>query len=31
VKHTFVRLPDIGLRGNDHMMMLEKNNLDISA
>jgi hypothetical protein len=31
VKHVFVRLPDIGLRGNGHMMMLEKNNLEISA
>jgi pimeloyl-ACP methyl ester carboxylesterase len=25
VKSTFVRLPDVGIRGNGHMMMLEKN------
>src|SRR5262245_58222639 len=31
VKNTFVRLPDAGIRGNGHMMMLEKNNLEISA
>ena len=31
VKNDFVRLTDIGIRGNGHMMMLEKNNLDISA
>jgi pimeloyl-ACP methyl ester carboxylesterase len=31
VKHDFVRLPDVGIRGNGHMMMLEKNNLDIAA
>jgi pimeloyl-ACP methyl ester carboxylesterase len=31
VKHEFVRLPEIGIRGNGHMMMLEKNNLDIAA
>jgi pimeloyl-ACP methyl ester carboxylesterase len=31
VKHEFVRLPAIGIRGNGHMMMLEKNNLDIAA
>ena len=31
VKTTFVRLPDVGIRGNGHMMMLEKNNLEISA
>ncbi len=29
--NTFVRLDSIGLRGNGHMMMLEKNNLDIAA
>ncbi len=31
VKHSFVRLADVGLKGNGHMMMLEKNNLDIAA
>ena len=31
VANTFVRLPAIGIRGNGHMMMLEKNNLDIAA
>jgi pimeloyl-ACP methyl ester carboxylesterase len=31
VKNTFVRLPERGIRGNGHMMMLEKNNLEIAA
>ena len=31
VKNDFVRLADHGIRGNGHMMMLEKNNLEISA
>jgi pimeloyl-ACP methyl ester carboxylesterase len=31
VDHDFVRLADIGIHGNGHMMMLEENNLDISA
>jgi pimeloyl-ACP methyl ester carboxylesterase len=31
VKNTFVRLADHGIRGNGHMMMLEKNNLEIAA
>ena len=31
VPNTFVRLPQIGIRGNGHMMMLEKNNLEIAA
>ena len=31
VAHTFVRLADVGIRGNGHMMMLEKNNLEIAA
>lgn len=31
VEHDFVRLADIGIRGNGHMMMLEKNNLEIAA
>jgi hypothetical protein len=26
-----VRLPSVGIRGNGHMMMLEKNNLEIAA
>ncbi len=30
-KACVVRLPDIGIRGNGHMMMLEKNDLEISA
>ncbi len=31
VEHDFVRLPEVGIRGNAHMMMLEKNNLEIAA
>ena len=31
VEHTFTRLADVGIRGNGHMMMLEKNNLEIAA
>ncbi len=31
VKNDFVRLQDQGIRGNGHMMMLEKNNLEIAA
>ena len=27
---TFVSLPDMGIHGNSHMMMLDKNNLDIA-
>lgn len=30
VAHTFVRLADVGIRGNGHMMMLENNNLEIA-
>jgi pimeloyl-ACP methyl ester carboxylesterase len=30
VKHSFIRLADRGIHGNGHMMMLEKNNLDIA-
>ena len=30
VGHDFVRLADVGIRGNGHMMMLEKNNLEIA-
>jgi len=31
VKHNFIRLADRGIRGNGHMMMLEKNNQEIAA
>ena len=31
VKNDHVYLKDVGLRGNGHMMMLEKNNLEIAA
>ena len=31
VPNDFVRLPERGIRGNGHMMMLEKNNLEIAA
>lgn len=31
VQHEFVRLRDIGIHGNGHMMMLEKNHLEIAA
>ncbi len=31
VKHSFVRLSEVGIKGNGHMMMLEKNNLQIAA
>jgi pimeloyl-ACP methyl ester carboxylesterase len=30
VSNTYVRLPDVGIKGNGHMMMLEKNNLEIA-
>lgn len=30
-KTTFIRLADLGIHGNGHMMMLEKNNLEIAA
>jgi pimeloyl-ACP methyl ester carboxylesterase len=30
VAHDFVRLADVGIRGNGHMMMLEKNSLEIA-
>lgn len=30
VPNTFVRLEDVGLRGNGHMLMIEKNNLEIA-
>ena len=28
---AFVRLADVGIQGNGHMMMLEKNNLEVAA
>jgi pimeloyl-ACP methyl ester carboxylesterase len=31
VDNTFVRLEDVGIHGNGHMMMIEKNNLEIAA
>jgi pimeloyl-ACP methyl ester carboxylesterase len=31
VKNSFIRLADRGIRGNGHMMMLEKNNLQIAS
>jgi len=31
VKNDFVRLAERGIKGNGHMMMLEKNNLAIAA
>lgn len=30
VEHDFVRLPQVGIRGNGHMMMLERNSLEIA-
>lgn len=30
VKNDYVRLENVGIKGNGHMLMLEKNNLDIS-
>ena len=31
VKNTFVRLGDAGIHGNGHMVMLEKNSMDVAA
>jgi pimeloyl-ACP methyl ester carboxylesterase len=31
VKAAFIRLADLGIRGNSHVMMLEKNNKEIAA
>jgi pimeloyl-ACP methyl ester carboxylesterase len=31
VENTLIHLGDVGVHGNGHMMMLEKNNLDIAA
>jgi len=31
VKNTYIHLADLGIHGNGHMMMLEKNNMQIAA
>jgi hypothetical protein len=31
VAHTHVRMEDVGIRGNGHMSMLERNNLQIAG
>ena len=31
VRPTWIKLADVGIHGNGHMMMLEKNNMDIAA
>lgn len=31
VANTFVRLGDVGIHGNGHMLMIERNNLEIAA
>src|SRR5262249_23674960 len=31
VRPRYIRLADVGIHGNGHMMMLEKNNLEIAA
>jgi len=31
VKTDFIRLEDVGIKGNGHMVMIEKNNIDIAA
>jgi pimeloyl-ACP methyl ester carboxylesterase len=31
VQNTFIRLADVGIHGNGHMMMIEKNNMAIAA
>ena len=31
VSARFVRLADVGIKGNGHMLMLEKNNVEIAA
>jgi len=30
VKNTYIRLDDYGIRGNGHLVMLEKNNLEVA-
>jgi hypothetical protein len=31
VQHDFIRLEDVGLHGNGHFLMHEKNNLEVAA
>jgi hypothetical protein len=31
VKPSFIRLADLGIKGNSHVLMLEKNNKEIAA
>ena len=31
VPGEFVRLEDVGIRGNSHMMMLDRNNLEVAS
>ena len=31
VKPTFIKLADLGIKGNSHVMMKEKNNKEIAA
>ena len=31
VRPTWIKLSEVGIRGNGHMMMLEKNNMEIAA
>jgi hypothetical protein len=31
VKPSFIRLAELGIKGNSHVMMLEKNNKEIAA
>ena len=31
MKPSFIRLADLGIKGNSHVMMLEKNNKEIAA
>src|SRR6185295_2333917 len=31
VRTDYIRLEDVGIRGNGHMVMIEKNNLEIAA
>ena len=30
VDNTFIRLEDVGITGNSHMMMMDKNNLQVA-
>jgi hypothetical protein len=31
VQHDFIRLEDVGIHGNGHFLMHEKNNLEVAA